>query len=221
MFIESLQEDPQWYLMVVATVVISIVLHELAHGWTAIWQGDRTPTNLGRMTGNPLIHMGAFALFALFLFGIAWGQMPIDSSRFRSRNGEAWVASAGPAMNLLLAFIALTGLGLWWRTGMVEDVTFQRNLTRLLFIFGSTNLLLCVFNLMPVPPLDGSHILANFHRGYAMFINDPSKQGMFILLFAGVFMFSGMLLVPLYGVAADYVNLLAGDTTFWDFVFAA
>ena len=217
MFIQYLVEDPQWYLMVVTTVVISIVLHELAHGWSAIWQGDDTPIHTKRMTGNPLVHLGPFSIAALFLCGIAWGQMPVDPTRFRSRYGEAIVSAAGPATNLLLATIALTGLGLWARFG-INDQEVPRNIVRFLYIFGSTNLLLCLFNLMPAPPLDGSHILANFHQGYADFVHDPSRQGVFIIMFMFVFAVSGVLLGWVYGAARDYTSIIAGSDEFIHFI---
>ena len=214
MFIQYLQQDPQWYFMVVATVAISIVLHELAHGWSAIRCGDETPIHTGHMTGNPLVHMGPFSIAALFLCGIAWGQMPINPTRMRGRYAEALVAGAGPAMNLLLATVALTGLGLGWRLALFQDVAIQRNLVRLLFIFGSTNLLLCIFNLMPVPPLDGSHIVANFHRGYANLIDDPSKQGLFLMMFVFVFAVSGILVPWTVATAIRYTAFLAGSAQF-------
>ena len=86
------------------------MLHELAHGWAAIWLGDQTPVRQGRMTGNPLVHMGPWSLLMLAVAGIAWGQMPIDRTRLRGRHGEAIVAAAGPAMNVLLALAALSTL---------------------------------------------------------------------------------------------------------------
>ncbi len=219
MFIKYLESHPQWYLMVVATVVISIVLHELAHGWAAIWLGDDTPIHTNRMTGNPLVHMGPFSLVALFLCGIAWGQMLVDPSRLRGRHGDAIVSGAGPAMNLLLSALTLTGLGLWWRLGSVQELPFQQNLMRLLFIFGSTNLLLCLFNLMPVPPLDGSRLLASFHGGYANFVSDPAKQGLFIIMFMAVFALSGHLRGWVDDVSFKYTAALAGPIQYWEFVF--
>ena len=98
---------------VVITVVISIVLHELAHGWAAIWQGDDTPRQMGHMTGDPMVHMGGFSLLMLALVGMAFGAMPVNPGNFRSRYGDALVSAAGPAMNFLLALVALTALAVW------------------------------------------------------------------------------------------------------------
>ncbi len=219
MLIQLLQQDPQWYMFVVVTIVISIVLHELAHGWMAIRRGDDTPIQTGHMTGNPLVHMGPFSLVALFLCGIAWGQMPIDPTRMRGRYAQAMVAVAGPASNLLLAFVTLTALGLWWRSGMVQDeVLIQRNIAIFLTAFGSTNAMLCVFNLMPVPPLDGSHILANFNRGYARMLGDPAKQQIWFFAFIGAFMISSRLFGLVFKGCANYLVLIAGDAAVLQFI---
>ena len=196
LFINNLfrPEDRFFFFAACLTVVISIVLHELAHGWMAIRLGDDTPIRAGRMTGNPLVHMGPFSLIALLIAGIAWGQMPIDPTRMRGRYAEARVAAAGPAMNLLLAVVALVALGLLYRFGFAEPgVVWKSNLLDFLHIAGTLNLLLLMFNLLPVPPLDGAHILANFHRPYAMAMGDPSKQGIFFIAFIFVFAASAVL----------------------------
>lgn len=187
-----------FFLAWTLTIIVSITLHELAHGWMAIRCGDDTPIRLERMTFNPLVHMGPFSLLALFVAGIAWGQMPIESGRLRGKYAEAKVAFAGPAVNLILASICMVGLAISiavlhdFRT----DTSRTANLQQFLLYAGSANVMLFVFNLFPVPPLDGSHMLANFNRGYARFISDPSKQGLFMLMFIGVFIFSSNILIP-------------------------
>ena len=94
-------------------VLFSITLHELAHGWAAIWEGDMTPRELGRMTANPVVHMGGLSLLVFAAIGIAWGMMPVNPSRFRHRRwGDAIVAAAGPVMNILLSIVCLTASGI-------------------------------------------------------------------------------------------------------------
>ena len=154
--------------------------------------------------------MGPFSIGVLLLIGIAWGQMPIDPTRMRGKYAEAKVAAAGPAMNLLLALAALSGLGLWFRFGTVSDVQVQLNAFNLLRTFGAINLLLCIFNLFPIPPLDGSHILANFSRGYANLVHDPAKQQIFLFGFFFFFMVAGRLFGAVFDWAEIYVNLVAG-----------
>lgn len=210
LFINNLfrPEDRFFFFAACVTVVISIVLHELAHGWMAIRLGDDTPIREGRMTGNPLVHMGPFSILALLIAGIAWGQMPIDPSRLRGRYAEARVAAAGPAMNLLIALVALITLGLLYRFGFSDpQVQWKTNLLTFLNIAGTLNLLLLMFNLLPVPPLDGSHILANFYRPYALAVSDPSKQGIFFIAFIFVFAASAVL--------ATWAARLGSAITIW------
>ncbi len=211
MFIQSLFDPNQrlFYVSWVITVIFSITLHELAHGLMALRRGDTTPRDLDRMTINPLVHMGPFSLVALFVLGIAWGQMPIDPSRLRGKYGEAIVAAAGPATNLLLAFLGLTALGLWHRLGPEPDTAFLANLQVFLWVFGAANFVLCLFNLLPLPPLDGSRIVANLHRGYAMFISDPAHQGTLMFAFAMVFVFGSGIFALATRWADAWVRLIA------------
>ena len=156
---------------VVITVVISIVLHELAHGWAAIWQGDDTPRQMGHMTGDPMVHMGGFSLLMLALVGMAFGAMPVNPSNFRSRYGNALVSAAGPAMNFLLALVALTALAVWVKISGSAIEGPSKNGQLFLQIFGTTNIALGIFNLLPVPPLDGSTVLGNFVLAYRRWID--------------------------------------------------
>ncbi|MCC7408254.1 MAG: site-2 protease family protein [Phycisphaeraceae bacterium] len=199
MFIEqALNPDGQlFYFGWILTVVLSIILHELSHGLAAIRLGDDTPIYRGHMTINPLVHMGPWSLVCLFLFGIAWGQMPVDPTRLRGKYAEALVALAGPATNLLLSLVALTILGLWLRHSPGAHTLKMLNAQNLLLIFGWANLALCLFNLLPVPPLDGSHVAANLSRGYQRLASDPAHQGLWILAFAAAFFIFGSVLFSL------------------------
>lgn len=188
-------------------VIASITLHELSHGWTAIRHGDDTPRLSGHMTPNPIVHMGPISLFVFALIGFAWGAMPIDPSRLRGRHAEAIVAAAGPAMNLSLA-----------ATCMVLAVVIERyapsggdagERLRIFFAAGCMlNLVLAAFNMIPIPPLDGSRILAHYSGAYRTFASSPVGQGvMFIamaLMFfgAGRYLFQGAMLVYAHGRAA-------------------
>lgn len=165
-------------------VIFSITLHELAHGWTALWQGDPTPRRLGRMTGNPLVHMGGWSLLIFAIIGIAWGLMPTDPSRYRwRRRGRIVVAGAGPAMNIALALVALTLLILWLRVGP-QSTELYRNLAIFLWTGGKLNLVLALFNLLPIPPLDGSEILKGLSfRAYRLYQHPQAPMiGMLLVL---------------------------------------
>jgi Zn-dependent protease len=211
MFIELLFENRQFYLTWILVVIISTVLHELAHGWAALRQGDDTPRLLGHMTGNPLVHMGPISLAALVFTGLAWGMMPVNPSRFRSKYGDAIVSFAGPSTNLMLSLLSLTSLGLLMRFDVLEAGSHvSDNLILFLRVMGTANFALALFNLLPVPPLDGSAILANFHHGYARFIGDPTRQGLFFLLFGMAFMLGRYMFGFAAEVSREYVSIVRG-----------
>ena len=171
-------------------VIVSICLHELAHGWVAIANGDRTPRELGHMTMNPVVHMGWTSLVFFAIAGIAWGLMPTNPSRFRNRRlGRVLVGAAGPAMNLALAFLALTAAAVWyWASGtdrISAEPHVQRNVLHFLQVGGFLNLFLCAFNLLPVPPLDGSAVLGGLSPALDRFFMQPAVRmyGMLVVLF--------------------------------------
>ncbi|MBL9141320.1 MAG: site-2 protease family protein [Phycisphaerae bacterium] len=170
-------------------VIFSICLHELAHGVVAIWNGDRTPRELGHMTLNPVVHMGLPSLLVFAVIGFAWGLMPTDPSRYRHyRQGVITVAAAGPAVNLILSGICIVGAGAWtW--AMVGGAIQVDDNTRLnVFTFfisgGWLNVLLAVFNMLPVPPLDGSRVLGGIFPSLERFFALPGVQtyGMIVVL---------------------------------------
>jgi Zn-dependent protease len=213
MLIERLNsDDPGSFFLIVIVVVISICLHELAHGIVAIWLGDDTPIATGHMTLNPLVHMGPFSILALLLMGIAWGQMPVDRSRLRGRYAEALVAAAGPFCNVLIAIVTLTALGLWFRFGNAASdqlSTTAVNARNLLETFGVFNVVLALFNLIPLPPLDGSRILANLSRWYDDKLNMLMGYGggAVMMVTLVVFLTVGRFLFPLSNaIAIEYLR---------------
>ena len=193
-------------------VIFSICLHELAHGWTAIWQGDDTPLRLNRMTMNPLVHMGGLSLLVFALIGIAWGVMPVDPSRFRNRRwGDVLVSAAGPAMNVALAFTSLTLCAVWIQyAGAVGNENLNNNIEKFFLIGGTLNLVLAAFNLLPIPPLDGSRVLSGFsHRARELFQSPQSQMFSLFFLFV-IFMTgaAGMLFVVSAEISDTFVRFL-------------
>ncbi|MFK7790915.1 MAG: site-2 protease family protein [Phycisphaeraceae bacterium] len=216
LFIQNLFGDDGYgrffYMSWIACIVVSIVLHELGRGWMALRLGDPTPNIQGRMTFSPLIHMGPLSIVVMLVTGIAWGSMPIDPTRMKGRFAEAKVAAAGPAVNIILAIIALLAAATWLRvTGdLPEENTPAKNGFDLLWLLASTNVVLTIFNLIPVPPLDGSHILANFSRGYADLLNSDGMRAAGWLPFIVVFVLMSFLFAPIMGIVLEAISQLGG-----------
>ena len=168
-------------------VLFSITFHELAHGWTAIWQGDRTPIELNRMTANPIVQMGTHSLIIFAICGIAWGQMPVNPHRFRDgRRGDIYVSAAGPAMNLLIGAVCTLLLVLWLKFCPAGTNLYQ-NIAIFLFYGVGLNFVLAPLNLLPIPPLDGSHILAGFSNKARDLYNHPQAPLFGMMLFMVIF----------------------------------
>lgn len=158
------------FLVVLGVVLVSMILHELAHGLVAYKLGDDTAKADGRLTLNPLKHLDPFlsVILPLLLYvlgGPIFGgakPVPVDSSRLKHGPwGMALVAIAGPLTNLLLALIGFL-VGIW--TGVLSaeggEVYMANNLLGTIFSqFVMINLSFCIFNLLPIPPLDGSRVL--------------------------------------------------------------
>lgn len=196
----------------IACVVISIVLHELAHGWMALRLGDSTPNDLNRMTLSPIVHMGPLSIAVMLVTGIAWGAMPINPSRLKGRYAEALVAAAGPAVNAVLAVAALLAAILWLRIAgeLPKPGTPAKNGFDMLWLFASLNALLVVFNLLPAPPLDGSHILANLNRSYADLLDSDGFRSVQLLPFIAAFILISVIISPIMAGTLHIISDLGG-----------
>jgi Zn-dependent protease len=213
MFIQTLHDNPFYFFTVVITVIVSITIHELSHGLVAIWHGDNTPEETGHMTFNPFVHMGGMSIILLLVAGIAWGAMPVDRSRLRGRHAGALVALAGPVANVLMALLALITVGLWQRFGPDTNDLSQpfQNLQNMLGIFGVINIELAILNMIPIPPLDGSKVLADFSPGYVQLMRSLNAGGMTMILMIGVFYMSGDLLPKTAGrIALALLQVVRG-----------
>ncbi len=156
MFFQTLISHPTYFIYYVSLVIVSITLHELAHGWAAISQGDDTPQITGHLTLNPVVHMGWQSIIFLCLAGIAWGQMPVNPYKFRSgKLGKILVSAAGPLSNLGLSILFIILIKL-------SSVNLSSALlsTNFLYIGAYLNCVLFLFNLLPIPPLDGFSIFS-------------------------------------------------------------
>lgn len=197
----------------VTILVFSIALHELAHGWVAYRLGDPTAKYEGRLSLNPLKHLdpvGSFLVpaFMLLVTGgrgpiFGWAKpVPINPYNFRDqKTGKLKVAIAGPLSNLGLALVAALLMKLFLGFNLVYQV---------LSVVVLINLALAVFNLFPVPPLDGSHILLGLSGRYSLVIESFFQQYGFILLI--LFIFFGMDLV--FFLISLIFNLLVSFSLF-------
>lgn len=201
-------------------VIISVVLHELAHGVAALRAGDRTPVETGHMTWNPVVHMGTSGLIMFALLGVTWGAMPVNPTRFRGRYDDAKVSLAGPVANLWLALFGIAGgatlIALTAR-GVVDasvSGSWPANLLEFFFLGAKLNFVLFALNLLPVPPLDGSHILASFSRPYRDLVQSPQAAGVSLVAMLLIFFFGGRFLFPAAQDAAFFLmTRLAGLVT--------
>lgn len=159
------------YLFVIPCVLIALTFHECAHGWMANKLGDPTARNLGRLTLNPLKHLDLIGTICMILFHFGWAKpVPVNSRYFKNpRRDMALTAAAGPVMNFILAFIGAfiytLLIAVFSKYGPSNE-GFALNLclaaVKLAYYFHILNLSLGLFNLIPVPPLDGSRILYIF-----------------------------------------------------------
>ena len=178
MFIKTLLTNPIFYARVVVILIMSISLHELGHGFAAISQGDDTPRTSGHITMNPVVHMGVHSIFFLAFAGIAWGQMPVNPNKFRNPKwGNVLVSAAGPLTNFLLGIIAMSVINLvrYFNWGFVSLEFF--------YLIAKFNFTLCLFNLIPIPPLDGFHIASEFSDGIRQLGKTQIGLALFMILF--------------------------------------
>ena len=188
-------------LYIVPILLFSVIIHEIAHGLMALRLGDTTARDMGRLTLNPIPHIDLFGsilvpLFSLMAAGsvfIAWAKpVPVNPANFsRPRRDDVLVSAVGPFSNMVLALVctvAVIGLALAGNAMAGAEPPFvARGFEFLINMFygGITlNIVLAVFNMIPVPPLDGSHILATLlPEGAARRYRSIGFFGILIILF--------------------------------------
>ena len=176
--ISLLFSDPLTFLLVAIPLLYSIILHELAHGWVAEKMGDPTARWLGRLTLNPIKHLDPIGTAMLFFFGFGWAKpVPVNFNNLHPlRRGLIFVASAGIVTNILLAFFS----ALLVRFLPLSGSDAIHELLRWMF---RINVMLAAFNLIPIPPLDGSKILMGFaSRRFQYSLERIEPYGFFIII---------------------------------------
>ena len=200
-------------LILLFVFLFSVSAHEVAHGAMANYLGDPTAKNQGRLTLNPLRHLDFFGsilvpgLLLLSRAGVIFGwakPVPINSENIQDkRYGQAKVAVAGPLANLAIALFF--GLLIRFALTPFANNEFIVNLIMIMGLFVWVNLILAIFNLLPIPPLDGSHILFTFLPPSAdRFKFILQRYGLFILLFIMFFCFQWI--IPLVGIVFQLIT---------------
>ncbi|MFA6537646.1 MAG: site-2 protease family protein [Patescibacteria group bacterium] len=217
--ISELFSSPMLFLAWLLAIVFVITIHEFSHALMATFLGDSTAKDNGRLTLNPLSHVSLFGLFMLVLIGFGWGNpVPYNPYNLKNRKfGPALVALAGPLANLVMAIICLIFFKLIFseiHPFFAVSGSFFGGSINLGAVFLSLviflNLVLLIFNLLPIPPLDGSKILFSVlpdHK-FAEFKQKFETQGPFILL---ILIFADNFLgVNVFGrIFAIFLNFIA------------
>ena len=187
----NLIDQPATLIARVLVLLVAFTLHELAHALTADYLGDPTPRRMGRISLNPLVHLDLMGTIMLIISGFGWAK-PVMVNPFNMRGDPrrsmAIVAVAGPLTNILLAVL----FAIPFSFGLVEIETTTSgvvpSLGFVLFQFVWINLILAFFNIIPIPPLDGSRILFAILPGEMAYQLRPLEQYGFLILFALIFL---------------------------------
>lgn len=201
--LETIWQELDWsvltnLLLSVVPALLCITLHELAHGYVAYRLGDDTAKRAGRLTLNPLRHIDIMGLLMMVVFKFGWAKpVPVNMWKFKNpKKGMAITAAAGPLANLLIAFICLFLYGaLYLPLSRLGDT--GGYLLEMVYITAYLSTALAIFNIIPIPPLDGSKVLYSFisDKAYAKLMY-YERYGMIILML-GVLLLSRTNLNPL------------------------
>lgn len=206
--------EPSVLIARALTLLVAFTIHELSHAVTADYLGDPTPRNMGRITLNPLKHLDPFGTIMLLVAGFGWAKPVVVNPlnmRGNPRRDMAIVAIAGPVSNVLMALLAsipvrfgLIDMTLMAPTGVLPSVPF------LLSEFIWINLILAFFNLIPIPPLDGSKILYAILPVEWVYKIRPLEQYGFLLLMGVVFFVPAVMNTLVMLPAATTMRFLVG-----------
>ncbi|KAB3527368.1 site-2 protease family protein [Alkaliphilus serpentinus] len=182
-------------------IVIGLTLHEFAHGFSAYLLGDTTAKDQGRLTIDPKAHIDVFGFLMLLFAGFGWAKpVPINPNRFTNRKlGTFIVSIAGVTTNMILALLLTLILGITLK------FYYNETLTNILLYAISINIVLAVFNLFPIPPLDGSKVLLSFlPQRFEYYYYNYERYAYFILLALILFDIIDIVLFPIVDFFMNY-----------------
>ena len=203
--------NPQ-YILMIPVLLFSISLHEYAHARAAWLAGDDTASRAGRLTLNPIVHIDPFGsilvpAMCMFFGGffIGWAKpVPVNPNQFKKSIWDVWVSLAGPASNFLIVIVATIVFKIILVSGILDSGALSEKSAEIIFYlmghFISLNVLLGLFNLIPIPPLDGSHIFFHF------FVKPHTRDHPMFQLFHFLERFGFILLIVLLFSIPQQVN---------------
>ena len=200
------------FLYTLPALVLSLSIHEYAHAWVAYKLGDISQKIRGRLTLNPLAHIDPIGFIAIVLVGVGWGKpVTVDDRNFKdSRKGMMLTSLAGPASNLLLAILVTIILKLLMVFGVLNTMVNSNVggiiLNMLLYVI-QFNIVFGIFNLIPLPPLDGSKVLAYFLPQRARgFMYTLERYSFFIILIIYFTNLTSYIITPGYNLILKLIN---------------
>ena len=214
--------SPIYYILSALAALVALTVHEYAHGYAAYKLGDDTAKNFGRLTLNPVKHLDPIGTICMIFLHVGWAKpVPINTRNFKNpRKDFAITAVAGPISNLVLAFVsALLYLLLF---AIVRDIRFEtanfgynlvNNTLLFLMVFHSINIGFAIFNLLPIPPLDGSRLLGIIlpPKAYYFILKHEQKfyYGVLAWLLVGDYVTYALRMIPLIAMN-PVLNFIVG-----------
>jgi Zn-dependent protease len=191
----------QRLILQIPALLVAVTVHELSHGLVADRLGDPTARRQGRITLNPLPHIDPLGALAFVLAGFGWAKpVPVNAHNLRHPMRDmALVAAAGPVSNFIVAFVALVTIRLFGRLDAAPFIAEPvRGVLEYIYLF---NLALGIFNLIPLPPLDGGHFLPYFlPRGWWTLLRQLEQYGPFILILLVMTGATSYIMSPVFAV---------------------
>lgn len=193
--------DPFTLLAKVAILLLALPIHEFAHAYAAHRLGDDTAARMGRLSLNPLRHLDPIGSLMILFVGFGWAKpVPVNPYRLRHghRAGYALVAAAGPASNLALAVL----IAAFWRVGLLKGM--PPGVMDFVLVFMSINVALCLFNLIPLAPLDGGSVLNGL-------IGEQGARALAPLQTYGPILLMGLFMLPYILPRFDVIGTLLNE----------